>query len=151
MFLEVPLLVLAVQILSHLRTCFWDQKCLCWAECFWALLTQWTLHWLQFLKTTLQSQHLTNNYIIPSSSEQPLLKGLRKKWVCFWDLPWKLTILSSLIFQAMTVPHLTAPVGIGDRWKLASCASFYYSLGISGWSWIQATVPRAEDEWGKKS
>lgn len=118
------------------------------AECFWALLMQWTLDWLQFFKKNLWSQHLTKKYIFPSNSEQLLLKGLGK--TCFWDIPWKMTILLSLRFHATIVPHLTASVGTGDRWKSASCASFYYSLGISGWSWIQATVPWAEDDWGKK-
>lgn len=133
MFLEVSLLVLAVQILSHPRSCFGDWKCLCQAECFWAPLTQRTLHRLQFLKTTLWSQHLTNKYIIPSNSEQPFLKGLRKKWFCFWDLPWKMTILSSLIFHATIVPHLTSTRG---NWWQLKIGFMYFFLLFPRYFWL---------------
>lgn len=152
MVLEVSLLVLVVQILSHLRTCFWDPK-VCAKQSVSELCTSnepWigfsSRNWLQSLKTTLWTLQLRNKYIIPSDSEQPLLKGLRKKYhhlFVFLGSSQEDGDSLSLIFHATIVPHLTAPVS--DCWNLPVLFP-----SISGQSWIQAMVPLAEDKWGKR-
>lgn len=113
MFLEVWLLVLTVQILSTENLLLGSEMLVLSVS----ELSSCSELWIGFSSSKkpyeVPQKNLTKKYIFPSNSEQLLLKGLRK--TCFWDIPWKMTILSSLRFHATIVPHLTASVGTGDR------------------------------------